>query len=309
MKNLVLYHKNCFDGFCAGYAAREFLGDEAEYYPIQYGGIKSIDDIHKLGDLKRDVYIFDFSFSKEIMDYIISESTSFTWLDHHKTAFEMWCGMDYDINTPYVEIVENKSIILDNNKSGALITWEYFHPNDDVPLFIKYADDGDRWQFKLEGTKAFTKAIWSYAPWSFEQFNSWFNTDVLKSQLNIYHDFLVEGDAILRAHNANVQSVIKGASRVCHIPVTMFGDEKVLVGMSANCPPHLQSDVGHELAIMSEDGFGLLWTINKDNLCICSLRSIADVDVSAIAKLFGGGGHHTASGFTIHIKELLNWIR
>ena len=55
MKNLVLYHKNCFDGFCAGYAAREFLGDEAEYYPIQYGGIKSIDDIHKLGDLKRNV--------------------------------------------------------------------------------------------------------------------------------------------------------------------------------------------------------------------------------------------------------------
>ena len=46
------------------------------------------------------------------------------------------------------------------------------------------------------------------------------------------------------------------------------------------------SDVGHELATQSGT-FGLLWCIDKDNNCRCSLRSNGGYDVSAIAKAFG----------------------
>ena len=77
-------------------------------------------------------------------------------------------------------------------------------------------------------------------------------------------------------------------------------------GLAANCPSHLTSDVGHELANQSGT-FGLLWRIDKDNTCICSLRSNGDYDVSAIAKAFGGGGHKNAAGFTIDIQTLLAW--
>ena len=42
-----------------------------------------------------------------------------------------------------------------------------------------------------------------------------------------------------------------------------------------------------------------------------SLRSISDVDVSAIATSFGGGGHRAAAGFTssLPIPEVLEQIR
>ena len=301
MTPLVLFHKNCLDGFSASFAVWKAFGNEAYYRPIQYGDIKSIDDVHKLGDLKRNIYIIDFSFSKEIMDYIISESITTTWLDHHKTGFEMWCGMEYNIATAFMCSSSKLDIILDNNRSGALIAWEYFHPGTKIPVFIKHVDDGDRWQFKMEHTKAFTKAIWSYAPWTFDMFNEMFFNDNVEEQN--YMELILEGNAILKAHDANVQSVLRGATRPCKIRVR----DDVLSGLAANCPPHLQSDVGHALAKQSNT-FGLLWYINKDNLCLCSLRSIGDYDVSALAKYFGGGGHRAAAGFTIEVLELLKWL-
>lgn len=79
-------------------------------------------------------------------------------------------------------------------------------------------------------------------------------------------------------------------------------------GLMANCPTHLTSDVGHELANQSGT-FGLLWSITKDGHCACSLRSNGDYDVSAIAKKFGGGGHKNAAGFEVPIKTLLGWMK
>ena len=54
-------------------------------------------------------------------------------------------------------------VILDSNKSGAMLAWEYFHPGTEVPMFIQHIDDYDRWVFAIEGTKAFQKALWSLA--------------------------------------------------------------------------------------------------------------------------------------------------
>ena len=147
--------------------------------------------------------------------------------------------------------------------------------------------------------------------------------------LVIYHASCagrIEGQAILRAHDQNVQSVVKGAARNCSIVPAVIdsvesykspwvwwhdeehGDTCGANGLAANCPPHLQSDVGHELANQSGT-FGLLWFIDKDNNCRCSLRSNGDYDVSAIAKAFGGGGHRNAAGFTTDIQTLLEWIK
>lgn len=39
----------------------------------------------------------------------------------------------------------------------------------------------------------------------------------------------------------------------------------------------------------------------------CSLRSIGDVDTSAISKQFGGGGHKNASSFIVPLKEFHSW--
>jgi hypothetical protein len=131
----------------------------------------------------------------------------------------------------------------------------------------------------------------------------------------MYASLLDEGAAILRAHDANVQAVVKGAGRECSLTFTVkdmsgswYDMEYTRKGLAANCPPHLASDVGHQLANASGT-YGLLWYINKEGKCICSLRSNGDYDVSAIAKAFGGGGHKNAAGFEVDILTLLEWIK
>ena len=158
MRPLVIYHANCADGFAAAFAAWLKLGDDAEYVPMQYGK----DDVFKIPPwTARDVYILDFSLPRDYMDKIFSEAKRVVWLDHHKTAFEMWCHGDFKKGDRFIDHARphEKFILLDDNKSGALLAWEHFHPGDKVPDFIKLLDDYDRWQFKIDGTKAFQKAL------------------------------------------------------------------------------------------------------------------------------------------------------
>lgn len=328
MKPLVIYHASCADGFGAAFAAWTVLGNEAEYEAHQYGADVSPNMMAEhVRD--REVYILDFSFPKLVMDHIFKAAKRVVWLDHHASVFKEW-GIPLDVvgDNEYFSIEDKPHWVeLNNYKSGAMLAWEYFHPGTEVPMFIQHIDDYDRWQFKIEGTKAFNKALWSYTPWSFEQWKEMFWNEAHHEDFSIEATGLIEeGNAILRAHEQNVQSVVKGGARPCSIvpaiinssdsykaPWVWWHDEECgdtcgANGIAANCPPHLASDVGHELANQSGT-FGLLWSIDKDNICKCSLRSNGDYDVSAIARNFGGGGHKNAAGFSVDIQTLLEWIK
>lgn len=322
MKPLVIYHASCADGFGAAFAAwlklgeRDSIEEGAEYVPMRYGTVPDIESWHmQYAISQREVYILDFSFPRQTMDYLFSVAKRVVWLDHHKTAFEMWCE---DGERSLCEQSNGRDeVILDNNKSGAMLAWEYFHPGTEVPLLIQHIDDRDRWQFKMEGTKELNAALWT-APWNFQQWKELNESDLVP--------MYKAGKAILRAHNQNVQSVVKGSARTCSIVPALInsvdsykapwvwwndpenGDTCGVNGLAANCPPHLQSDVGHELANQSGT-FGLLWFVDKDGQCKCSLRSNGDYDVSAIARTFGGGGHRNAAGFEVDIQTLLGWLK
>lgn len=313
MKPLVIYHANCADGFGAAFAAWLKFGEEAEYVPMQYGDFAFTED----GLIAREVYILDFSLPKDRMDKLFSVAKRVIWLDHHASVFKDW-GLDNSKLQTEVELqlVQASHIVtLDNNKSGALIAWEYFHPDKEVPMFIKLIDDYDRWQFKIEGTKEFNKALWSYAPWSFGMWAEWLEMfEGLMGSINLVQ-FKASGAAILRAHDANVQAVVNGAARECSLTFKVkdmsgswYDMEYTRKGLAANCPPHLASDVGHQLANQSGT-YGLLWFINKEGKCLCSLRSNGGYDVSDIAKALGGGGHKNAAGFEVDIQTLLEWIK
>lgn len=322
-KPLVLAHASCADGFGAAFAAWMRFKDEAEYVFCRYGDeANNFDPTFCDG---RDVYILDFSFPKMIMDSIMALATRVVWLDHHKTAFEMWCGKFESGMRWTSESAEGDSlyVILDDNRSGAMLAWHYFHPGEEVPMVIRHVDDYDRWQFKIDSTKEFVKALWSYAPWSFQQWQDMFLD--LPYPIDICA-FYAEGAAILRAHEQTVAGIVKSATRGCLIQVIAKrpglgapwnagreqrdndADYEVL-GLSANCPPSLTSDVGHALATKCET-FGLCWTFPQEGMTAkCSLRSNGDYDVSAIAKVFGGGGHKNAAGFEVPIETLLSWLK
>jgi oligoribonuclease NrnB/cAMP/cGMP phosphodiesterase (DHH superfamily) len=326
MKPLIIFHDHCTDGFAAAFSAWLKFGDDAEYYPANYGDASwsglfegYAEDSSKFDG--RDVYILDFSFSKVQMLHIINDAKSLTWLDHHKSAFENWLDGNPDFKPEYFLKTEGSSfetysdtlrITLNNFKSGAMLAWEHFHPEEEVPHFIKWVDDRDRWQFKLEESEAFHAGMSSIKPWTFKK---WEHIIVDYDRTN---DIVSQGKAILTAKNQEVKSLAKYAREVVINPDEVDFEDRIYPedgkeefnvmykGLAVNSPLHM-SEIGHELANVSGT-FGLIWYLGKENRAKISLRSNGDYDVSAIAKIFGGGGHKNASGFEVSIETLIGWM-
>ena len=146
MKPVIFYHANCADGMGAAFSAWKVFGEDAEYIPVQYGMINSIIDVDLLGRIQdRDVFILDFSFPRPVMEYLVSVANHVTWLDHHKTAFEMWTPDVAFTNDSKFDLRSTKMrVVLDNQKSGAMLAWEFFN-GPTIPHLIAHIDDYDRW--------------------------------------------------------------------------------------------------------------------------------------------------------------------
>ena len=327
MKPLVIYHANCTDGFCAAFAAWLKLGDKAEYIPMSYNQALP-EQLHSPVGL--ELYILDFSFRRDQMDTFFKYAKRVVWLDHHKTAFEMWLdSLAYSVldsnevlvdSSPGVDQVkeayrntDKMYVRLHADKSGAMLAWEYFHPYKEVPILIQHIDDRDRWQFKLDGSREIHAALTSLKPWTFEQWDRILAETSYRANDGTGIDALYrDGAVLLRAHKQQVKSALKQA-RPCAI--MWFDGEvdghpavSVFSGLAANAPFDLASTLGHELSKKSGT-FGLVWSMAGDGQIHCSLRSNGDYDVSTIAKAFGGGGHRNAAGFSVEMGALLEWLK
>ena len=285
---LIIYHDNCADGFGAAWAAyKKFGADGAEYLPMGYN-----DPRVKLEDNKldfpvpiagRNVYILDFSFSPDIIEAMLGEANSVTWIDHHKTAFETF---NFNATEPvHLNDFElNLEIILDPNKSGCVLAWEHFHPDAEVPGLLRYIEDRDLWRWQLTCTRDLATGLRS-KPFTFD----WF--DIVDADVGAVMD---KGEAMNELFDQQLADVVKRP-----VQVVLIGQ----IGMSVNCTPQFASEGGNILAKQS-GAFGMTWYVGDNGMANISLRSIGDYDVSAIAKTFGGGGHRNAAGFKIPFNDL-----
>lgn len=313
---LVLYHDNCADGFGAAFAAWLKLGNQAEYRGLRYSTqMPTLEDY-----AGRDVYLLDFSLPRADTETLLKEAARVVWLDHHESAFEMWCGKKQEY---FADRAGRHHITLDNNKSGAYLAWEYFHPGYDIPMLIRHIDDYDRWQFAIEGTRAFIKALWSHRPWRFEHWQHLRHLGPASNGLDTkqrqqaenYRAMFAEGEAILRTETQNIKQVIASATRPCRIPAAPNAPDAICDangvwayhGHAVNAPYYMASEIGNAIAV-DKGTFALIWSVGDSGECQCSLRSIGDTNVNHIAQTLGGGGHKNASGFRVPLSALANWI-
>lgn len=313
MKPLIIYHADCTDGYGAAFAAWLRFGDEADYFPAHYGRGDTVDQLANYlpAYRHRPVFIIDFSFPRPVMESLMQDAASLVWLDHHATSFKDWCGPRYlasnerfsfCLTHPATPMEPRVLIELDNTRSGALIAWQYFHPDRPVPRLFAYIDDYDRWAFQLPNTHAFSLALSSRAPWTFSQ---WVDLSlelgtVAGPETFAYQQMLADGQALLRMQETMVRSVIVDA-----IPCRLPGSE--LTGLAVTCPLLLANDVGDALAKQSGT-YGVCWYQKADGKVKVSLRSAGAVDVSLLAAAHGGGGHRGAAGFHTSLSALNTWM-
>lgn len=267
--DIVIYHANCTDGFGAAYSAWKLLGNRAEYYPRAHG--------EKPPDVKdKNVVILDFSFDNKTTKKMIEKAANLLVIDHHKSAM--------------VELHDISNTIFDMTKSGATMAWEWFHPGKEAPKFIQYITDRDLWKWELPYSKEFSAAF-DMVPYEFEEFEK-FEDD------SVFDDAVKRGSFIL----AYSKTVIK---KVCDKAVArkLAGHDVMVVNSS-----HWMSEIGARLA--PDCDFALIWYYDHAvKLIKVSLRAFHDnIDVSEIAKKFGGGGHKKAAGFTLEGKMVIEDI-
>jgi oligoribonuclease NrnB/cAMP/cGMP phosphodiesterase (DHH superfamily) len=255
----------------------------------------------------------DFSFPKITTEWLVNYAREVIWLDHHKTAFEMWCpkhDLPKFVQTEAIPVSGAKPItchiVLDNDKSGAMLAWEYFHPDTPVPDLIKRIDDRDRWVFQYPDSRALHAGLQLTKPWKFE---NWKHLVPMNSAfwLGAYGDVVREGEIALQVYDQQIADRVKVAEK-CSIVLSEAPTPRPVVGgLAVNSALH-QSEIGNELAKASGT-FGLVWYYDSaTKRANVSLRSIGDYDVSAIAKAFGGGGHRNAAGFNIDMSTLLGFL-
>lgn len=285
---ICIYHGNCADGFAAAWVVRKFYGaGNVDFHPAKYG-----DAPPYVAGL--DVIIVDFSYKREVLETM--NPTRMIILDHHKTAADDLRGFPTIPTALIHEIYEpplggwmpnaGLSVTFDMQRSGAMITWDHFFPGREPPRLLRHIQDRDLWLFKLHGTREIQASVFSY-PWDFVAWDHLMARDPA--------ELIPEGAAIDRKHLKDIEELVG----VAKYRMTILGYDVPV----ANLPYTLASDAGNQMA--KGEPFAATYMDTPDGT-VFSLRSASDgVDVSEIAKQFGGGGHKNAAGF----KVPFGWLR
>lgn len=297
-KPLVIYHgPGCLDGMAAAWNMYQLFGEEAEYVVGRYQSNDSIDFS------ERNIYLVDFSYKREfLIENILPFANDVYLIDHHKSALdELW-----DLPKDYQNFHTSASSI---DYSGAILAWLFVHNiaigdyqrypgRYNVPALLKHIQDRDLWQFKLEGTKEITSALFSYEL-DYKSIHKFMGLTERGLQ-----KLVAEGTTLQRAHEKECKVLMKIARRLFCLYTPEF-DEQGFAGEACdvmdlvNAPPKYSSDIGNMIA--SEPNSGGVGGTYYDTFTSreFSLRSVGDIDVSEIAKKFGGGGHKNAAGFKV----------
>lgn len=265
-ENVVLYHDKCPDGFAAYYVAKKALGDVVGI-PVQHGDPVPAE----AKDPSAKVFILDFSYPREVLEDLKASCAKLVVLDHHITAQEALAGLDF--------------AHFEQSKSGCVLAWEYFFPGQECPELLLYIQDRDLWKWELPHSREVSAATRTYGL-SDESFDQLWNKPI--------PELAKEGGVVLKTIDD-----IAGAIAEKAINIQFDGKTAAIVNSSI-----FQSEIGEKLCAKEGVDFAVIYfDILAQGKRIYSLRSRAEgYNVGDLAKRYGGGGHKTASSFSVPIS-------
>lgn len=291
-QHIVIYHADCADGFGAAWAIHQAALSERMgyadilYVPVTYGDRESVVDklVAGLDTHRVGIHIVDFSLPRELFNRLTAVMSCVTYLDHHKGAedeLEAARQVCIDLGIP-------EHIVFYNGHSGCILAWKHYHNGEVPPTLLTRVEDRDLWHFQFPDTKAVMAAVHSYDM----DFGVW-------DQFSM-GDLEAEGVAILRAHNKNVATLIRDSN------VSFYSFNGVRVA-AVNCAGFLVSDVCHQLLDEYPDidaAAGYHTPLHGHAKWSFRARK-GGVDLPALLKPYGGGGHQAAAG--VEFNDFLSY--
>lgn len=269
MNTIVIFHGGCPDGVGAAWCFKD-LADE--FYAASFGKTIPLE----LVEDKKVIFV-DFTYRRDEMKTIIEVAEDVIVLDHHKTAYDL-------------EGLENLTLNLDMDRSGAQMAWDYVNNNKPRPWFIDDIADRDLWQWKIPNSKYTTRAMHAQNYYkTIEDFDKLVGQDREK--------FVDLGKILCEMDEEIYTSLCKRAiDCICTSVKDPSKKWKVKV---VECDHMYASEVGNRLSKTCDFAAIYRYDLPSDEWWI-SMRANGEIDLTEVAKLFDkGGGHKSAAGITL----------
>lgn len=271
MTRTVCFYHNDADGRASGAIARYALGGQIHLVEMDYDA-RPIpwDDIL---DADR-IVVVDFSFS--IQDMLkMAVGREFIWIDHHVSAL-----------TEMEEASKTWPGLRDHSTAACVLTWKYFFPNKPVPRAITLIGDRDIWRWAEADTGAFTEGL-HVQDTSVERDDLW--VPLLEDDSNFMKVIFDEGRRLREIRLEQIKRLVERrgfeVEFECHRTLVVNTHGNGDIGQHGR-------DLGFEIVYCYED------QIQRDILTTFVTLFSGQIDVSVIARRFGGGGHAGAAGFS-----------
>lgn len=297
-----LFTHTDLDGVSCEILGRIAFGEDIDVVRCGYGNIDDkVEEFINSDEEYDKLFITDISVKKELADALNNVSDKVILLDHHKTA--LWLN-EY----PFALVqVEDESV---GKMCGAYLFYEYLKKNhkefDDTPalkLFIDYVRMYDTWEWKEKYDNIIPKRLNDLM--YIDGPNEFINKMVYRLGNNLF--ILDDTDLMkLQIEQTYINSYIAQKNETLMVNDDLFPEYTVGITFADK----YISELGNKLCELHPE-LDFVVLINMSTLTV-SYRTVKDnLDLSAIAKRFGGGGHPKASGsrFDVSIvNDMLNNI-
>lgn len=264
-----LYHNDA-DGRSSAAIVRRAHDGDTRTYEINYGDQVPWNKIEEA----EHVIMVDFSLTLPEM-LRIAAGRRFTWIDHHISAID-----------ELEEAARDWEGVQDVSQAACNLTWQYFFPNQSIPRTILLIGDRDTWSNVYPDSAAFGEGLnqQETRPENDTLWKPLLDDDPQAVQL------LIDHGKVLR--EARLREIRRSVNRF-GIKVTFEGYSTLAVNRRGDGDlGEFIRKQGYEIAYCYIEG-------KQNGKLVTFVTLFSDkVDVSLLAKKFGGGGHRSAAGFS-----------
>ena len=297
-----LFTHTDLDGVSCEILGRIAFGEDIDVVRCGYGNIDDkVEEFINSDEEYDKLFITDISVKKELADVLNNVSDKVILLDHHKTA--LWLN-EY----PFALVqVEDESV---GKMCGAYLFYEYLKKNHEefndtlaLKLFIKYVRMYDTWEWKEKYDNIIPKRLNDLM--YIDGPNEFIDKMVYRLGNNLF--IFDDTDLMkLQIEQTYINSYIAQKNETLMVNDDLFPGYTVGITFADK----YISELGNKLCELHPE-LDFVVLINMSTLTV-SYRTVKDdLDLSAIAKRFGGGGHPKASGSRFDasiVNDMLNNI-
>lgn len=271
---IYVFHHNDIDGHAsAAQVKAAFPKNEIRFISCNY--TFSLADYANSINPEDQVFIVDYSFKESTFNELkalMDATDNLVWIDHHL------CSLELTERHPELVFVAG---MIDTSMSGAALAYRFFHKDTKLlPLWVRLVSDYDTWTKEYEVTDAFQYGLQN-SDWSVES-EIW----TLLDDPGVLKNTIMKGKIILDFIRADYARHLKDYGFTAN-----FMGHKCLAINTRLASSMIFDGCRDEYEIYVRFQFtGKCWKY--------SIYSNGKVNVSALASVFGGGGHRCAAGFS-----------